>query len=179
MLLALLGCADEVDLDETGSPACDPAPDLAEAEESTAKYADVGLAEGDGYVARPPCEADEAGRAMGVHYIRLAESLDQEVTVASPDILLYVPEGEGVRLVGVEYVVPALVDGALYAEEAEPPAESVAPPPALFCRPFDGPMAGHSVGQPWHHDLHVWLFSENPDGMFAQYNPAESCGGTP
>jgi hypothetical protein len=51
------------------------------------------------------------------------------------------------------------------------------PPPSLFCQPFEGPMEGHVPGQPWHHDLHVWLYSENPDGLFTAYNPAESCDG--
>jgi hypothetical protein len=26
-----------------------------------------------------------------------------------------------------------------------------------------------------HYDLHVWLFGENPDGLFAAYNPDATC----
>jgi hypothetical protein len=26
-----------------------------------------------------------------------------------------------------------------------------------------------------HYDRHIWLFRENPNGMFAQFNPAVSC----
>jgi hypothetical protein len=26
-----------------------------------------------------------------------------------------------------------------------------------------------------HYDRHVWLYRENPNGVFAQYNPAVSC----
>jgi ABC-type Zn2+ transport system substrate-binding protein/surface adhesin len=26
-----------------------------------------------------------------------------------------------------------------------------------------------------HYDLHVWLYRENPKGMFAQFNPKASC----
>jgi hypothetical protein len=26
-----------------------------------------------------------------------------------------------------------------------------------------------------HFDRHVWLYRENPNGMFAQFNPAVSC----
>ena len=29
--------------------------------------------------------------------------------------------------------------------------------------------------QPWHYDLHVWLWEKNPDGIFAQYNRRLSC----
>jgi hypothetical protein len=53
-------------------------------------------------------------------------------------------------------------------------------------RSFDGPMQGHNLvqawpsevhltPQPWHYDLHVWLWEENPDGIFAQYNRRVSC----
>jgi hypothetical protein len=33
----------------------------------------------------------------------------------------------------------------------------------------------HLTPQPWHYDLHVWLWEENPDGIFAQYNRRVSC----
>jgi hypothetical protein len=26
-----------------------------------------------------------------------------------------------------------------------------------------------------HYDLHVWLYRDNPNGMFAQFNPNVSC----
>jgi hypothetical protein len=112
---------------------------------------------------------------MGVHYVRLAASLDQDLDLLAPDALLYLPDGDGMRLVGIEYVRPALVDGS-FAFEAPADPEAFDDPPSLFCRPFDGPMEGHVPGQPWHYDLHVWLWSDNPDGMFSAYNPAESCG---
>lgn len=36
---------------------------------------------------------------------------------------------------------------------------------------MDGPVVGHYPSQPRHYGLHVWLFSDNPNGMFAEYNP--------
>jgi hypothetical protein len=33
----------------------------------------------------------------------------------------------------------------------------------------------HLTPQPWHYDLHVWLWEQNPDGIFAQYNRRVSC----
>ena len=48
--------------------------------------------------------------------------------------------------------------------------------PSLFGQSFQGPMAGHVPGMPWHYDLHVWAWSENPAGRFAQWNPTLSCG---
>jgi len=48
-------------------------------------------------------------------------------------------------------------------------------PPSLFGQEFDGPMAGHAPGMPVHYDLHVWFWHDNPNGLFAPFNPALSC----
>ena len=47
--------------------------------------------------------------------------------------------------------------------------------PSIFGRPFDGPMLGHAPGMPIHYDLHVWVAERNPEGLFAQWNPAIAC----
>ena len=60
----------------------------------------------------------------------------------------------------------------------EPPPEDSLPdrPPEIFDgQPFDGPMAGHNPEMPWHYDQHVWLYVDNPDGLFAMWNPAIEC----
>jgi hypothetical protein len=179
-MLALGGCAPAaLPLEPGPGEACDPAEALEAVRAATEAYADVDLALDDGYVPQDGCDEDERGAAMGVHYVRIAASLDQDLELEAPDVLLYLGAGRGappagLRLVGVEYVRPALVDGAVVLEPpvADDPFD---PPPELFCRPFDGPMAGHVDGQPWHYDLHVWLYADNPDGMFAAYNPAERC----
>ncbi|MCA1639594.1 MAG: hypothetical protein LC768_14895 [Acidobacteria bacterium] len=49
------------------------------------------------------------------------------------------------------------------------------PTPSLFGRSFNGPMPGHGPGEPVHYDLHVWAWRNNPNGMFAQFNPKLSC----
>jgi hypothetical protein len=36
-------------------------------------------------------------------------------------------------------------------------------------------MAGHSPGMPWHYDLHLWIWKNNPDGIASAWNPALSC----
>ena len=36
-------------------------------------------------------------------------------------------------------------------------------------------MPGHNPQMPWHYDLHVWFWEDNPDGLFAPFNPALSC----
>ena len=36
-------------------------------------------------------------------------------------------------------------------------------------------MLGHSATMPIHYDLHVWLYRQNPAGIFARWNPRVSC----
>ncbi|MFB6206010.1 MAG: hypothetical protein ABEJ05_05730 [Haloglomus sp.] len=51
------------------------------------------------------------------------------------------------------------------------PATEVDSAPSLFGRSFDGPIEPSHGLLPRHYYLHVWLFRENPDGLFARYNP--------
>ncbi|MEQ1505067.1 MAG: hypothetical protein ABMB14_22730 [Myxococcota bacterium] len=175
LIAALAGCGGAPIPLPTDGAGCDPTADLDRARAATERYLDPAVAASDGYLPQPTCDQDERGAAMGIHYVRIPESLDQALDLEAPDVLLYLPDGDGVALGGIEYVAPALVDGA---PVFEPPADEATfdVAPELFCRPFDGPMEGHVAGQPWHHDLHVWLYVDNPDGLFAPYNPAADCG---
>lgn len=177
LIAGLWACGTEpVELGGDTAATCDAEAQLADATEATLRFRDVQVALDEGYVPAGGCDVDADGAAMGVHYVRIAESLDQEVTLEAPDILLYVPEGDTMRLVGIEYVVPALLDGEPWTGAEEPDAGTWSEAPVLFCRGFDGPMAGHNAFQPWHYDLHVWVHTEaNPAGTFAQYHPGESC----
>jgi hypothetical protein len=138
------------------------------------RYHDLGATEADGFVPIGGCVELPQG-AMGIHYlspVRLQQPLDP----VSPAILIYLPDGDGVRLVGVEYAQLIVQDGAPYVGEAPPRAESMGRPPVLFAdHPFDGPMAGHEEGMPWHYDQHVWLFEDNPAGTFMPYHPGLRC----
>jgi len=59
------------------------------------------------------------------------------------------------------------------------PASDVEDPPTLFTgddrRRFRGPMEGQYPEQPTHYGLHVWLFTENPNGQFADSHPDLTC----
>ncbi|MBA2720346.1 MAG: hypothetical protein H0U52_14075 [Chloroflexi bacterium] len=80
--------------------------------------------------------------------------------------LLYAPNQDGqLKLVGVDYL-KADAGGSL---------ATAGDRPSVFGTPFDGPMPGHGPGMPVHYDLHVWLAERNPNGLFAQWNPAISC----
>ena len=64
------------------------------------------------------------------------------------------------------------------AEWFVPVSPQVKQRPRLFEQPFDGPMEGHHPLMPkalHHYDLHVWLWKDNPAGMFAPTNPNVKC----
>ncbi len=95
-----------------------------------------------------------------------------------PETLLYEPQKNGqLRLVGVEYFAVALTANGPYfgPPPPPPPPAFVTPRPTLFGQDFDGPMPGHDAGMPWHFDLHVWLWRNNPRGMFSPFNPKVTC----
>jgi hypothetical protein len=102
--------------------------------------------------------------AMGVHFVNV--TIRGAPDPMKPNILIYEPVGKELRLVAVEWLVP------LTAKTNKRPA--------LFGKPFDGPMEGHEPLIPKqyvHYDLHAWLFKDNPLGMFTPTNPNVSCDG--
>jgi hypothetical protein len=127
-----------------------------------AKYRNPVTAVRDGYFSTLGCVHYKEG-AMGVHFLNPA-LISPKVDPDKPQILVYEPKGDQLELVAAEWFVPL--------------ATGVDARPTLFGRPFDGPMAGHEPLMPeglHHYDLHVWLFKENPAGVFATTNPDVSC----
>lgn len=97
-----------------------------------------------------------------------ANSDIEQITYDSPQILLYERTDSGAfELRGAEWFVPH--------DEVDDPEN----PPSLFAgedrKTMDGPMTGHYPSQPRHYGLHVWLFGDNPDGIFAKSNPDIGC----
>lgn len=140
-------------------------PQLAEAREALRKYEDPVVAVRDGYLSTLGCvEYPEGG--MGVHFLNPA-LIGPTPDPFRPQILVYEPaEGGKLRLVAAEWFVPL--------------ATGVTERPSIFGRPFDGPMEGHEPLMPrelHHYDLHVWLFKENPAGLFHWTNPTVGCAG--
>lgn len=73
--------------------------ELAAARNATAKYHDVDQASADGYV--------NEGYVPGEGFEYLKENLiDCTFDLEQPEALHYIPSGQGLRLVGVEYVIP-------------------------------------------------------------------------
>ena len=101
---------------------------------------------------------------MGVHFVNLTVTGPMPDPMR-PNVLIYEPDGEKLRLVAAEWLVPLAA-----AKER----------PSLFGQPFQGPMEGHEPLIPKdfvHYDLHAWLFKDNPLGMFSPTNPDVKCDG--
>ncbi len=140
---------------------------LHQARAATARYHSLEQARKDGYAPAGPCVASPAG-VMGIHYENPELMADDSIDLRRPEILLYVPKPNGkLELVGLEY----------WKRDADQNLETSGDQPSLFGVPFAGPMGGHSPVMPIHYDLHVWLWAKNPNGLFAAWNPALSCGG--
>ena len=86
---------------------------------------------------------------MGIHFVNLTIQGPPDPT--KPNVLIYEPVGDKLKLVAAEWLVPLAV-----AKER----------PMLLGQPFQGPMEGHEplIPQRFHHyDLHAWLFKDNPN----------------
>ena len=140
-------------------------------------YAQAALA---GYsAAGEPCVASPFG-TMGIHAVNFGLAGDLAIDPLQPEILLYLPDGSGeLQLVGVEYWEIALANTesgpAPWFGADVPPLGWFNHAPSVFGQTFEGPMPGHNPSMPWHYDRHVWLWADNPDGIFATWNPSVSC----
>ena len=152
---------------------------LDDARAGTARYHLVENALADGFFSTFQCVAVPTLGGMGIHYINPARMMNTTVIAEEPEVLLYEPQADGsFRLIGVEYYAPVLVMGPNGPEPyfgQTPPAAPLNAAPVLFGRTFDGPMPGHGPGEPWHYDLHVWVWRHNPTGMFTPFNPRVVC----
>ena len=151
----------------TSMPAPALPPQLAEVRDALRKYEDPVAAVRDGYFSTLGCvEYPEGG--MGVHFLNPA-LIGPTPDPFRPQILVYEPAESGrLRLVAAEWFIPL--------------ATGVTERPSIFGRPFDGPMEGHEPLMPrelHHYDLHVWLFKDNPAGLFHWTNPSVGCAGHP
>jgi hypothetical protein len=134
---------------------------------ATARYHSFQQALNAGYIleAGEPCVSSPFG-TMGYHVVNPALMADPSIDPLQPEILLYAPNENGkLKLVGVEY----------WKADADQNLGTAGDRPSVFGHPFDGPMPGHNPTMPVHYDLHVWLWADNPSGMFAPFNPALSC----
>ena len=128
---------------------------LTATKRATAKYHDIQTALDEGFVQLSPCISVPGLGAMGYHYGNFGRIMNPNVDATEPEVLLYMPDEDGtMRLVGLEYVVPA---------------PRVPSAPTLFGQTFGFSPERNSYEQ------HVWAWRNNPSGIFAPFNPKLEC----
>jgi hypothetical protein len=135
--------------------------DVERARAATAAFRSLDSAVAAGYARTVPrCLSHAQHGAMGYHHANRA-LMDGRVQVDHPEILIYTRSATGEYLLnGVEYIVPYSVR----PRDSRPPRVM-----GQELKPSDGL-------QLWY--LHVWIWTENPAGMFADFNPALRCPAT-
>lgn len=137
------------------------------------KYKDPIVAVHDGYLSTLGCVEYPKGGGegsmkyvaggMGVHFLN-GQYIGPTLDPAKPQVLIYQPVGDKLELVAAEWFVPADAAGKTA--------------PSIFGQQLGGPMAGHKPIMPdglVHYDLHVWLWKNNPAGVYSPTNPDVKC----
>jgi hypothetical protein len=138
---------------------------LAELREVTARFQRLEAAVAAGYETQvTPCWAHHSAGAMGYHYGKL-DLFDAEVALLEPEVVMYEPQSGGhMKLVGMEYIVPVAAWEAAGHDLDDP--EDV---PELLGQRY----TRHSFLPIF--KLHIWLWRQNPSGVFADWNPNVTC----
>jgi hypothetical protein len=187
--LLLLAC---VLLPCGGAQASSPDPDLDAIRAATERFKDVKVAVAEGYVPPPGgvCEtAADMGMSaelggMGVHYFRpdllgitappnpRVDGTGTHTDFRKPAILIYEPNAEGkLELVAVENLVFKKAWHA--AGNAERPSFHNIPYEEMADDPATPSDEAHMF-EP-HYDKHIWLYRDNPKGVFTPFNPKVTC----
>ena len=167
-------------------------PTLEQVRVATERFRDVKVAQAEGYVRDPMniCDtADMMGRpaalgAMGIHFFRpdllgikgppnpRVDGDGTHTDFRKPAILIYEPQGDGsLKLVAVENLVFQRSWHA--AGNAKPPSFHGVEYDTMQDDPATKIDEAHMF-EP-HYDRHVWLYRDNPNGIFAPFNPNVSC----
>jgi hypothetical protein len=166
--------------------------DLAPVRAASERFRDVRQALAEGYIPAPGnmCESSAMmGRAgpdiaMGIHYFRpdllgvtappnpRVDGNGTHTDFLKPAILIYEPQADGsMQLVAVENLVFKKAWEA--AGHTAPPSFMGVPYDEMVDDPATGVDEAHGFAP--HYDRHVWVYRDNPFGMFAQFNPNVSC----
>ena len=132
---------------------------VATLKSATIRYQDLAAAKADGFVFLHGCEVREDGGPVGTVYVNMGRLADGLIDPASPDGLIYAPDTGNPnhpRLVAVELAIPY----TLWTATAPPKFLD-----ASFQREDEFGVFG----------LHVWVWKENPKGLFAESNHNVSC----
>jgi hypothetical protein len=188
------GLAASLDPDPSATPRSTSAaePDLTAVRAATERFRDVKVAVAEGYIRDPMnlCDTAEmmgqpaALGVMGIHYFRpdllgitappspRVNGSGIHTDFMKPSVLIYEPQRDGsMELVAVENLV--FIKSWEAAGNTAPPSFQGVP----YDRMVDDPATAIDEAHMFepHYDRHVWLYRENPNGVFAQYNPKATC----
>ena len=147
------------------------APTIADVRAATSRFHDIEVAKAAGYGVFYMCTDNETPGvgAMGQHYVNGDLVGDPTIDPLHPEALMYAPKpGGGWRFVGMEYVV-IKADW----DKAHPGTA-----PSVLGQPLKLVPAGNRYGLPEFYQRHLWLWRNNPSGLFEDWNPSVSCRGT-
>lgn len=169
------------------------ATDLARIRHATQRFRDINVALSEGYMIAPPghcvdAEAEGEPRqlgAMGVHVVRpdllgitavspRVNGVGTNTDFTRPTVLVYEPQSNGrYELVAVENMVFA---------QAWHAAGNLKRPEFHgneYYKVIDNPLtpADEAHGFEPHYELHIWLYRQNPAGMFMPFNARVKCLG--
>jgi hypothetical protein len=129
---------------------------LKDVKKATSRFHSTTQAIKAGYVPDNFCVSVPGLGGMGFHWVN-PNLMDGIFDPLKPEAVLYAPGPDGnLRLVAVEYVVLKTGQAA----------------PTFGSQPFD---VDGVPGLPPHWSLHVWLYEDNPSGMFMPFNPNVRC----
>lgn len=168
-------------------------PTLEEVRSIAEKYRDVRVAKAEGYTTDNKCvTAEMLGHpavmgAMGLHYVRrdllglppqppppgsgLVSGTGTHTDFRQPAMLVYEPQPDGsLQLVAVENLVFA---SAWKAKSKGAPNFHGREYPLLK----DNPATSLDEAHGWqpHYEQHLWVFRDNPNGVYSPFNPAVTC----
>jgi hypothetical protein len=174
-----------------GSHAKASEPSLEDLRKATERFRDVEVALAEGYIADPGNMCVTAAMeglprqlgSMGIHYFRpdllgitavepRVNGVGIHTDFLTPAILVYEPQADGsLELVAIENLI---------FQNAWHEAGNTAPPEfhgneyySVVNNPVTDVDEAHGF-EP-HYELHIWLYRDNPNGMFAPFNPAVTC----
>ena len=133
---------------------------------ATRQFVDVNTATRAGYTPLFGCVSGPDHGAMGVHFINTALVADGEIDDLRPESIIYEPTKDGMRLVGVEYIVDAATWLARHPS-----------PPMLEGQAFQLVGSPNRYALPPFFELHVWAWRDNPNGAFVDWNNRVTCEG--
>ncbi len=138
---------------------------IANVREATAGFRNFDSIADAGYGKFLDCFVNYQVGGMGQHYVNGDLAGDDVLDPMKPEVLVYEPTESGdMILVALEYIV--------FASQWDPNNTGRAAP-VLFDQPFHYETAIPDTPPLW--ALHLWLWTDNPEGLFADFNPLVFC----